>query len=41
MVKSYDLDEKTEIVLRAIKGENISDLVDEYGVPSISGKMSS
>jgi hypothetical protein len=45
MPKSYDADEKMEIVLRAIKGEKISDLVDEYGVslkiPSTSGKMSS
>ena len=32
MPKSYDPDEKMEIVLRVLKGEKISDLVDEYGV---------
>ncbi|WP_133618283.1 helix-turn-helix domain-containing protein [Halanaerobium congolense] len=33
MAKSYDhSDEKMEIVFRAIKGEKISDLVDEYDV---------
>jgi transposase-like protein len=32
MAKSYDPDEKMEIVLRVIKGEKISDLVDEYDV---------
>jgi transposase-like protein len=32
MAKSYDPDEKMEIVLRVLKGEKISDLVDEYGV---------
>ncbi len=32
MAKSYDPDEKMEIVLRAIKGEKVSDLADEYGV---------
>jgi len=32
MLKSYDPDEKMEIVLRVLKGEKISDLVDEYSV---------
>ena len=32
MPKTYDPDEKMEIVLRAIKGEKVSDLADEYGV---------
>src|SRR6056297_4178398 len=32
MPKTYDADEKMEIVLRVIKGEKISDLVDEYDV---------
>lgn len=32
MPKSYDTDEKMEIVLRVLKGEKISDLVDEYNV---------
>ena len=32
MPKSYDPDEKMEIVFRAIKGEKVSDLADEYGV---------
>jgi transposase-like protein len=32
MPKSYDPDEKMEIVLRVIKDEKISDLVDEHGV---------
>jgi transposase-like protein len=36
MPKSYDPDEKMEIVLRAIKGEKASDLADEYGVISNS-----
>ncbi len=42
-LKLYDANEKMEIVLRAIKGKKISDMVDEYGVSdatqSISGKM--
>ena len=32
MPKTYDADEKMGIVLRVLKGEKISDLVDEYGV---------
>jgi len=32
MAKSYDPDEKMEIVLRVIKGEKIFDLIDEYVV---------
>ena len=32
MAKTYDPDEKMEIVLRVIKGEKISNLVDEYDV---------
>jgi hypothetical protein len=32
MANSYYPDEKMEIVLRAIKSEKISDLVDEYDV---------
>ena len=32
MPKTYDADEKMEIVLRVLKGKKISDLVDEYGV---------
>ncbi|SDC07552.1 MULTISPECIES: transposase [unclassified Candidatus Frackibacter] len=32
MPKSYDPELKMEIVLRVLKGENISDLVEEYDV---------
>ena len=32
MPKSYDPELKMEIVLRVIKGENVSDLVKEYDV---------
>lgn len=32
MPKSYDPELKMEIVLRVLKGENISDLVNEYDV---------
>ena len=32
MPKSYNPDEKMEIVLRAIKGEKVSDLADEFDV---------
>lgn len=32
MAKSYDLDEKMEIVPHGIKGKKVSDLADEYGV---------
>ncbi len=32
MPKSYDPDEKMEVVLRVLKGEKVCDLADEYGV---------
>lgn len=32
MPKSYDPELKMEIILRVLKGENISDLVEEYDV---------
>ena len=32
MPKSYDPDERIKFVIRAIKGEKVSDLADEYGV---------
>lgn len=32
MPKSYDSDEKMEIIIRAIKGEKIADFAEEYGV---------
>jgi transposase-like protein len=32
MPKSYDPDEKMEIVLRTIRSEKVSDLADEYCV---------